>query len=259
MSANTFSVGIPWIYNVEDEDKDNYVAPHYANLKSEICENKSIANVKQIYDIEIYKKAKAYHQTKLVKSIRKTKYDREKMELVPTDMISIAHLICIILYTDYTALSASFSSTFRAINKYEPHQSIKKRHEKYYWMSKGLKEVMCHFYQDHDVDRGLLDPLRGPFFCGMNWVMNVNQFNITLYGPTSTSIERSVAARFGGQRGFLIQFDNTNGDGKYVRGFDVSWLSRFGSQEEERYKTIHLFLTFLQIWVYQNVIQTLYA
>ena len=92
-------------------------------------------------------------------------------------------------------------------------------------MGKGLKEVMHDYGQEYQDGRGrgLLDPLRGPFYCGMNWVLNINQFEITLQGPTSTSIQITVAARFGGQKGFLIQFDNSQVKGQYVKGFDVSW------------------------------------
>ena len=67
-------------------------------------------------------------------------------------------------------------------------------------------------------------------------VMNMAEFNIILYGPCSTTKEKAVAARFGGHDGFLIQFDNSSGKGTKVKGFDVSWLSRYGLQEDERYK-----------------------
>ena len=92
--------------------------------------------------------------------------------------------------------------------------------------------ILSHYLlgsQDYLHEMGSLDRLRGPFYCGMNWVMNINQFESTLEGPTSTSIERAVAARFGGDKGFLIQFDNCKGKGRYVNGFDVSWISRYGS------------------------------
>ena len=47
MSANTFSVGIKWEYNdyYKDKNKENYVSPHYANLKSEIMGYEHIENI----------------------------------------------------------------------------------------------------------------------------------------------------------------------------------------------------------------------
>ena len=226
VSANTFSVGILWKYDDDAIDDDNYVKPYYANLKAEIMQYTDIAKVKEIYEAQIYPKAKVYRQTELVKSLK----------VVFSDILSIDQLICMILYTDYTALSTTFSSTFRAKNKYEAVQSIKKRHQNYYWMSKGLKNMMHDYGQDFESGGGFVNPLRGPFYCGMNWVMNISAFNIILRGPTSTSIQITVASRFGGQNGILIEFDNTKGDGQQVLGFDVSWLSRYGSQEDERYE-----------------------
>ena len=61
-------------------------------------------------------------------------------------------------------------------------------------------------------------------------------FAIKLFGPTSTTKQLAVATRFGGEDGIIIQFDNTKGSGQLVRGMDVSFISRYGGQEDERYK-----------------------
>ena len=65
---------------------------------------------------------------------------------------------------------------------------------------------MSDYGQDYFEGTGMLDPVRGPFFCGINFVMNMSQFNIMLIGPCSTSKELAVAARFGGAKEFLIEF-----------------------------------------------------
>ena len=85
---------------------------------------------------------------------------------------------------------------------------------------------------------GLLDYLIGPYYTGMGFVMTLPQFKITLYGPTSPTIHKEVATRFAGDNGMLIEFDHPKqfGDEDYAaKGFDVSWISRYGSQEAERY------------------------
>ena len=112
---------------------------------------------------------------------------------------------------------------------------------------------MRDYGQDYNKGRGMLDPLQGPYYCGMNFVMNMSQFNIKLYGPTSTSKQLSVATRFSGDKGFLIKFVNERSDKPNhdiptnVTGFDVSWLSRFGSQEDERYNFFLLTLCIIII------------
>ena len=229
----TFSIGINWVYhtvNAYDEMYRRYIGPYYSDFKSEIMEYEHIANIKQVYESEIHPKALAFHQTELAKSMVYHD-DRKKQDKV----IPLEHLIRIILYTDYTKLSRNFSSSFRANNKYEPFESIKQRHKKYFWFAKGLQEMMTLYGQNYEKGKGLCDPLQGPFYCGMNFVMNLNQFNIRLNGPTSTSMQISVATRFGGDKGFLIRFENSTGSAQIVNGFDVSWISRYGFQEDERY------------------------
>ena len=72
----------------------------------------------------------------------------------------------------------------------------------------------------------------------MNRIMNMSGFSLDINGPTSTSTQIAVASRFGGPNGLLIKFDNKYYPAKFVHGFDVSWLSRYGSQEDERYQYV---------------------
>ena len=53
-----------------------------------------------------------------------------------------------------------------------------------------------------------------------------------LFLPTSTSVRIEVAMRFSGNKGLMIEMNNNGGKGKYLRGFDVSWLSLFKEEDE---------------------------
>ena len=71
-----------------------------------------------------------------------------------SEIMEYEHIENIIqVYTDFTALFTHFSSSYRAINKYEPFELIKKRHQKYYWMGKGLKKVIGTFSPSHSYRR----------------------------------------------------------------------------------------------------------
>ena len=61
--------------------------------------------------------------------------------------IQFGHLLALILYCDFTALSTAFSESFRHLEKYESLKSIKQRNALYYWMSRYLRELveMRHF------------------------------------------------------------------------------------------------------------------
>ena len=147
------------------------------------------------------------------------------------EVLSFDRLISIILYTDYTDLSSSFSSTFRKSTVFEPRQATKQRHKKYYWLSKLLRETVSIYGKRNSFGEGLL----GPFYCGMSTVMTMPEFAIKLLSPTSTSVHIEVAMKFSGEEGCIIEFNNEGGMATKVKGLDVSWLSRY-KEEDERYK-----------------------
>lgn len=241
VSSGTFSIGIEWEYD-EDRGDALFVKPKYANLKEEILKYEYL-NVK-LYQKEILPKATMLKDSNKVRSYEKTK-DLDENAIVE-------RLICMILYTDYTDLSAQFTATFRKRTAFEPTQATNRRHQHYYWMAKSLKEAILTFGKRYcDTMRGKRKiGAIGPFFCGMKVVMNMPQFNINLLSPVSTSVHLEVAVRFSGQSGIIIQFSNEKGKARRVRGVDMSWLSRF-AEEDERYK-IHF--SFVKIFVAPTVL-----
>eukprot|EP01084_Bolivina_argentea_P307721 531916_1 len=64
--------------------------------------------------------------------------------------------------------------------------------------------------------------------------MNISQFNIRLCSPTSTSMQIEVAIKFSGKNGIILQFNNpqTQAQCQYLRGFNVSWISRYAEEDE---------------------------
>ena len=99
-------------------------------------------------------------------------------------------------------------------------------------------QVYGQYHDEDDGGCGLLPALDSPLFCGMSFVMLMPQFNISLIGPTSTTTHIEVATNFSGDGGIIIEFDTTKGDAQNALGFDVSWISRYGWQEDERYESI---------------------
>merc|ERR1712228_140144 len=76
----------------------------------------------------------------------------------------------------------------------------------------------------------------GPYFCGMNMRLNIPSFAMRLNSPSSTSKQISVAIKFSGPKGVVLTFDNPqyNHQYQYLRGWDCSWIGRFGKEEDER-------------------------
>ena len=145
--------------------------------------------------------------------------------------ISLEELICVILYTDYSDLCTHFGATFRKLNPFETIHSIKRRHAKYYHLSKTLRSTINTYGENRYENR-----FKGPFYCGMSMVMTLTQYVMELLAPTSTSVQLAVSTRFSGAAGIIIQFDNAGTKFCDTKGLDVSWISRF-KEEDERYET----------------------
>ena len=252
MNVGSFSTGISWEYydkvvknigflktKLVDVDQNNnplFVKPKYQSFKEEILNYKYI-NIEH-YKTEILPKAEAFHETKLVKSMKAVKdysADYSRYGIVKGDPINKERLISMILYTDYTDHSSDFSSTFRSKTKFETFSRTKQRHANYYWMSKLLRETVAI----HGTNNGYIGPgapsteLGGPFFCGMSMVMTMPQFAIKLFSPTSTSCHIEVALTFAGRDGLILEFVSSEDyDAAYLRGLDLSWISRYKEEDE---------------------------
>ena len=246
-----------WYYNEKIAD-GYHIKPKYSNFKQEIA-NYEYIDFRQHYKLEISVKAKTYMETFTVKSIPSAMHNKTvyKYGISHGTPIAIQHLSSIILYTDYTKLSANFTSTFRKHGAFETLSMTKARNKKYGWWSKILHEAV-QIYGDsraawcresakrsHGGDEaasctkpghGMMDrgTLKGLFFCGMSSVMNLPQFHISLLSPTSTSMHLQVALKFSGESGKITEFNNASDAAERTRAFDVSFLSRY-REEDERY------------------------
>ena len=60
----------------------------------------------------------------------------------------------------------------------------------------------------------------------------------------STSGQLEVALKFSGERGMILEMDNSKGDGRLLQGMNCSWISRY-KEEDERYlyyKSLYIFI-----------------
>ena len=212
----------------------------YDTFKEEISNYEHLNQ--NLYHEEIIPKAKVYLDSNIAKSMS-AKANLRGIQI--GTKINLENLISLILYCDYTELSGNFTATFRKKGPFEPLNQTKHRNSKYWHWSKILKETVDAFGADgaggrwNSMTGQHQGKLKGPFYTGMSVVMNLPQFNIQLLSPTSTSVHLEVAMKFSGDSGMIIEFENKSGDGRYIKGFDCSWISRF-KEEDERYD--HSFL-----------------
>lgn len=192
-----------------------YIPSKYVGLKQEILNNR-------IYSLKIHQLTMSITKTKQYVQTRKAK---KTVTPLRTDSIfhygiqdgsalRFDHILSITLYTDWSELSTAFSSTFRKQNEYDTLLMIKKRNMEYHNFSKYIREIVEYYgnfgWRDYEDDKvnNEYNIERGPFFCGMSFIMVIPQFNILLNGPTSTSKQIEVAYRFSGDEGIVIQINN---------------------------------------------------
>eukprot|EP01084_Bolivina_argentea_P256132 431125_1 len=145
--------------------------------------------------------------------------------------LGLENFITVIVYCNFNEFSANFSSTFRASYPFEPLKSIKKRNQMFWHFSKILRETVQFYGYTGSGDSSI----KGPFYCGMNFVMSIPQFNIRLCGPTSTSRQSEVAERFAEEGGIIMRLNNMTGDyygAFYLRSFDCKWISDHKAEDE---------------------------
>ncbi len=220
--------------NINDHNgykiKDLFIKQKYETFKSEIL-NYGFITIDEYYELVILK-ANQYLATNRVKKLRAKKvwWSPLHYDIICGTPISICHLISLILYCNFSALSTAFSNSFRKDNKNESLISIKKRNQLYWFFSKYLRESVEIFGEDKYHDK-----VKGPFFSGMSIEMVIPEFNIRLCSPVSTSKQIEVACRFGGEQGMVIQLNN-NGDyysSFYLRSFNCNWISSFKEEDEQ--------------------------
>ena len=133
----------------------------HQNLKEEVLESGHLSAAEWLEFVEL--KARKYMNSKRVK----------KMKGVTKE-----HIYAIILYCDFSALCTAFSETFRLQNVFESMESVKQRHSQFAIFGELLVELVLKFGINGDDDEDEYE--KGPFFCGLNCILNVGSFAITL-------------------------------------------------------------------------------
>ena len=216
-----------------EEVNKYYVNRKYQDFKEEIS-NYACLDLK-LYATEVIPKIMAYNDTMIVRTMINMSDHYTKYGYPKGTRIGLDNLLSIVLYTDFTALCSDFSSTFRKRSPFELLGIAKRRNSKYWWFSKTLLETIQVFGESRikDTKKMIYGDFCGPFYCGMSTVMKIPEFYMFLASPTSTSIHIEVAIRFGGDSGIIIEFNNEQHTfGEYVKGTDVSWISRYQEESE---------------------------
>ena len=234
-----------------------YIVPKYRNLKEEIIESGYLTLSQWIKFVEL--KGRKYWKTRRVREMKKTgkqwngSYD-----------LTLEHLFVIILYCDFSELCTEFSATYRRANVFESLESVISRHAKYGNFGKLLLEMVRRFGSNRDGVNGAYGKDPGPFYCGLDCVLNIGSFAITFNGPCSTTTVKEVATNFAKSDGIILKIDNDVFLAMHQRVFDCSWISNYFEESERLWIGVNYPLRIVSILMiqtaknYESAINALY-
>ena len=224
MRRSAFSTGFIFKYEGSD-DSEMIVKPVHQSLKDEILESGHVSASEWMQCVDL--KARKYMNTNRVKNMVTTTYFFNDYQYTP---VTKEHIYAIILYCDFSELCTAFSTTFRRQNVFETIESVKQRHAKFATFGRLLVELVLEFgiNGDHRND----EYETGPFFCGLNCILNIGSFAISLEGPCSTTTSREVAINFAKSDGIILKLINDTFEASRQNFFDCSWISNYFEEAE---------------------------
>ena len=170
--------------------------------------------------------ARRLHRSERGKALKVTESDHQASyyDLKKGQQISEFHFQCLLAYTNYDDNCYEFRKTLRRNKPSESIESVMSRNSAYFFMSKGLAELV-QMFGTNGYDE------RGPFFTGLSQQFVMRSFYVKFAGATSTSKQLAVALRFAGPAGVLLTLENDTTMSGSSRCFDCSWCSQYAEDE----------------------------
>ena len=230
-----------YIFNYWEDDVPMNVRSDYPSLKEEILNSGLLSRAKWYHRVVL--KAKKWMISQRVRAMTALRAGGWRAggtftkQIPRGSQMSVEHLFAIILYCDFGTIAAEFTGTFRLFDAVESVGSLTKRHSKFAHFGRLLTELVLDFgvngvrwTEEKQMER--FDFERGPFYCGMNKVLNVESFAICLKGPCSTSVLRIVALNFATEKGVILKINNDGVHAQRQCFFDCSWISKYPEESE---------------------------
>ena len=255
--AKALSVGKPlfywkWHRTVSDEEikknemfqnikwdghsiKDLLVSPHFDSIKTEALQSGLVGAAE--FEKGVIQKTERYLKMKKCRKMKSNYMNNYfHFEIEEGSDLRPEHLHALFLYTDFTKFCTEFSRSFRESSASDSIDDVVTRNSKYFHTAKALREFVTLFGSCGD------DGKYGPFYCGLNCVLNIPQFAVSFQCPTSTTKTKEIAWRFAGESGMVMVMNNKKGYSVLERFLNAQWLSAFPEEDERLFvgSTRHL-------------------
>eukprot|EP01083_Nonionella_stella_P111602 327478_1 len=222
------------------DDLSNVVPKKYYSFKEELTHNNVAIITAEQFDNELAKSKlhmrsrKCKQWMSAIKAIQATRITRQ---------IQLFHILSLMIYCNFTHLSAIFSATYRQKTQDESMESILIRHSSFFHLGKYLREVVRFFGtkpEEGDV-----------FYRGIDAEFKFPRvLSFKMPGPVSTTTIFMVAVNFAREYGSVLTL--TSG----ARRVSVSWLSDFGNEHEHLFLQSHHNFSIKNIHLIQSGIES---
>ena len=192
-------------------NRHNTVLPKYATLREELTMNPYATITEEEYE-------RLQQECKLLQLRHKfTAKSIGTMNTVcdiqPDSDMTVEHMICVKLYTDFTTQQAIFKRHCRRLYKNEPIESVMKRNSEIAHWCRLLKESVMFFGQTMTASEMV--------YCGLNTHLIFNSLHQRFECPLSTSKQLAVAEKFSmndetGQHGIIMLLERSNSKTRYL-------------------------------------------
>eukprot|EP01084_Bolivina_argentea_P142701 250668_1 len=220
-----YDFGIRFYYLNTAKDSENTPKNHtpvqkkYSCLKEELLRNPIAQLTIQQFNHEYSKSVNSFNSRHCKTHFRPYTQNKHQISGVKhqNPHITIDHLLCMMIYCNYTDLQHLFSKTYR-INV--------DLHNNYYHLGKFLKDGVHKFGSSIKKAKGK------KFYHGIGKSMTFPSYiaNICICCPLSTSASFSVATNFtNANNGMVIEFASTKQNTKYI---SLAWVSDYPSENE---------------------------
>eukprot|EP01084_Bolivina_argentea_P212655 361434_1 len=222
-------------------DKANwYIENKYRDLKEELTNN-SICFIGALQFEHLVECACVHMRSHKVKQMFCAKQDSAKCyDMYFQQQMSINHVISMMVYCNFDTLQRKFSETFRKLDQNETDESLKKRHENFYFLARLLREsVECFGMNIKQTEYHQEIPV----FHGVNQSFSLSSMDACIKGPFSTTTDYAVATNFCNNQGMVLEMFipvqswgisnlNTTSHIKRIQCMDMQWLSDFPNEQE---------------------------
>ena len=201
-------------------NKRNFVTPKYPTLSKELTKNRHAAISKYQY-FRLHKECYEF----LTERSFVAKYIGAMNKICgiePGSEMSVEHMICIKLYTDFTIHQNKFKRHCRRMYKEEPIESVIRRNSEIARWSRLLKECIMFWGETMTESEVVL--------CGLNARLVFRSLHQRFECPLSTTREMNVARGFAdGGIGVILTLKRSSPKSRY---FDVAPFTRYRYEDE---------------------------